>query len=274
MDNFKFSLILCTYARDNPEHLTQCLESISSQTVMPDELVIVKDGSLTNELETVLQSFRFQNIINTISLKRNMTLGIARAAGVEAAAHEWLALMDSDDVCLPDRFEKQIAMLKVNQGLDIIGGQIEEYYDIPGQLLAIKRVPVMHKEILAYAKIRNPFNAMTVMFKKELAKKAGNFRYFPGFEDYDLWVRMLKNGAICQNSPEVLVQARVGNGMYARRSGLKYVKQEWRMQRQLQKLHIINTSQFIVNLLKRTPVRLLPKRLHEKIYLSFLRSKI
>ena len=267
-----FTLILCTYKKDDPLHLLNCLDSILAQTVLPDEMIIVKDGILTEPLEAVLTGFSFPNTLIYLALPKNVTLGLARAAGLSAAKHEWVALMDSDDVCLPERFETQLALIHSNHNadiIDIIGGQIIEYDDIPGKAVSIRNVPITHEEILICAKKRNPFNAMTVMFKRSLALQAGNFRKLPGFEDYDLWMRMVKNGARCANCPEVLVHARIGNGLYKRRSGLGYIRSEWRMQRNLRKLKITSRAEFIRNILTRIPVRLLPQKWLERVYARF-----
>ena len=270
----KFSLLLCTYAKDNPAHLKACLVSIISQTSLPSELVIVKDGPLVPELDGAISSTSFPFEAQTVSLPLNQTLGLARAAGVEAAKHDIIALMDSDDIALPDRFELQLAEFAKKPQISILGGQIAEFNDNPDHTHAMRMTPLAHHDIVARAKTGNPFNAMTVMFKKQAALDAGNFRYFPGFEDYDLWVRMIKGGAICQNCPETLVLARTGSGMYGRRRGIGYMKQEWRMQRELFKLGLINRSRLLLNTFKRIPVRLLPNPMLESIYIKFLRSKI
>ena len=107
---------------------------------------------------------------------------------------------------------------------------------------------------------------MTVMVNRKQALEAGNFRYFPWFEDYDLWSRMIKNGVVCGNHPDVLVNVRVGGGMYDRRRGSSYIRSEWRMQRQLKSLGIINILEFVRNCALRIPVRLLPGRALAKVY--------
>ena len=268
----RFSLLLCTYAKDNPLHLAQCLESICRQTILPDELLIVKDGPLTDALENVITALRFQNKITVVQLPKNVSQGLARAKGMAVAKHEWVALMDSDDVCVPNRFEKQLTLLKQYPDAVLTGGQIIEYDDIPGRVVAKRRVPIKHDDIVRRAKYRNPFNTMTVMLNRQAALKAGNFKYFLNFEDYDLWARMMANGAICANHTDVLVCVRIGNGMVARRRGLTYIKTEWCMQCQLKKLKMINIPLFLRNVLVRIPVRLLPKKLLYFMYKHFARS--
>jgi glycosyltransferase involved in cell wall biosynthesis len=268
-----FSLLLCVYAKENPQFLSQSLASILSQTVLPDELLIVKDGPLTDELETVLSGFAFPNEYTVIALPENVTLGPARAQGVKAARHDWVAVMDSDDICLPDRFEKQLKLIERNPALALIGGQIAEFGEDPWTILAKRTVPITNREILRYAKKRNPINHVTAMFRRELALEAGNYRYFPLFEDYDLWARMLKNGAQCENHPDVLVNVRVGRGMYGRRRGMDYARSEWRMQKQLKELGLINGVEFLRNVAVRIPVRLLPVKWLAAIYRGFARGK-
>jgi len=268
----EFSLLMCVYVKESPEFFTECLNSILTQTVLPDELIIVKDGPLTKELDDVLENFKFPNELNIIALPESITQGPARAKGVESAKHKWIAVMDSDDICLPDRFEKQLKMIEENPKLSLIGGQIAEFLNDPEQIIAIKNVPVNHNDIIKYAKFRNPFNQMAVMFKKESVLNAGNYDYFPCFEDYELWARMIAGGVVCANHPDVLVYARVGSGMYGRRRGRSYIKQEWRMQRKLKKLKLINGVEFLRNCCIRIPVRLLPEKRLAGIYKNFARK--
>ena len=268
----KFSLLMSVYKKENPQFFLQCIKSILAQTDMPDEWIIIKDGPLTEDLEIILDYLRFPNELKIIALPENVTQGPARAAGVEVARNEWVAIMDSDDVCLPDRFNKQLKMIEENPELDLIGGQIAEFTGSPEHTVSIRHVPVDHKEIIKFAKKRNPFNSMTVMFKRDVALAAGNYRYFPGFEDYDLWVRMIINGATGANHPDVLVNARVGSGMYARRRGLKYIRAEWRMQKQLKTSGFIDGFELARNTVVRVPVRLLPEKGLERAYNRFART--
>ena len=267
----KFTLVMCIYEKENPAYFTQCLESILAQTVLPDELIIVEDGPLTVDLGNVIQNLQFPRELNIISLPENVTQGPARAEGVKAAKHDWIAIMDSDDVCRPDRFKKQLEMIENNPELELIGAQIAEFPDIPANTISVRTVPQNHTDIVSFAKKRNPFNQMTVMFKRDHAISAGNYRYFPWFEDYDLWVRMINNGSRCANHPDILVDARVGSGMYGRRRGLSYAQSEWRMQQQLFSLGSISKFEFFRNVATRIPVRLLPEKWVENLYGRYAR---
>ena len=271
-----FSLVISVYEKEDADVFAQCVASVLSQSVLPNEWIIVKDGPLTEGLEAVIMGIRFPNELRIIALPKNVTQGPARAEGVRAARHTWVAIMDSDDICLPDRFEKQLAMLEGDARLGLIGGQIAEFRDDPASVSAVRVVPLKHAAIVKYSKTRNPFNNMTVMMKRELALAAGNYRLFEWFEDYDLWTRMIEAGAVCANHPDVLVNVRVGNiggGMYARRRGLRYIKSELRMQRQLKSMGIIGHAGYIRNLAVRIPARLLPARGVAAVYRIFARAK-
>ena len=268
-----FTLVLCVYAKENPEFLTACLESILGQTVLPDEFLIVKDGPLTERLEEVLQGLKFPNELRIIALPAAMTSGPARAEGINEARHGWVALMDSDDVCRPGRFELQLGMIESRPELGLIGGQIAEFTETPDRTAAIREVPLSHCDIMKCAKKRNPFNQQTVMLRRDAAREAGNYRYFPGFEDYDLWIRMLMNGTAGANSPEILADVRTGEGMYGRRRGVGYIRSEWAMQKQLRGIGITSRAEFMRNALLRIPVRLLPEKMLAAVYRRFARKK-
>jgi len=272
-----FSLLICVYIKENPDYLIRCLDSIAVQSVLPSEIVIVKDGPLTSALDFAIADFDFPQSISLkiVPLPENVTLGPARAAGLLAASNDWVAIMDTDDICRPDRFEKQVAMVKAaiadGEALGIIGGQISEFVEDIGDILDKRIVPTSNEEIRSFAKSRNPFNHMTVMLNRKRAIEVGNYRLFPLFEDYDLWTRMIKSGVKCANSPDVLVDVRAGSGMISRRRGKHYIKCEWCMQRQLLHIGFISFWRFCLNLALRVPVRLLPSGLLGGIYKKFAR---
>ena len=109
VDN-KFSVLMSLYIKEKPEYLRECIESILCQTVLPDEIVIVKDGPLTEELEQVLEEYISKNptLYTIVPLGKNVGLGLALAEGMHWCRNELVARMDTDDVCRNDRFEKQL----------------------------------------------------------------------------------------------------------------------------------------------------------------------
>ena len=110
------------------------------------------------------------------------------------------------------------------------------------------------------------------MYKKEKVLAAGSYQGNYLYEDYALWVRMINDGAVTANIPEVLVYARTGNGMEIRRGGFKYACSEVSAQIDFYKSGFINELQLCKNLLVRVPVRLLPRDVRKSVYRNFLRK--
>ena len=263
-----FSVLFSVYQYEKHEYLDQALQSIEKQTLIPNEIVLVKDGPLTPDLEEVIARHGKNSAIpyNVVPLERNVGLGEALNIGLEHCSHAWIARMDTDDIALPDRFEKQFAHVEKNPDLDLLGGWIREFGVSPDEPGTIRKVPTEHEAIVRFAKFRNPMNHMTVVFRKRAVLEAGGYRHFPGFEDYALWMRMIHSGARLGNLSEILVLARTGQEMIKRRRGWDYLQKEWRFQCWLREMDFIGSGEFVRNILLRLPPRVLPESLTRKVY--------
>ncbi len=133
--------------------------------------------------------------------------------------------------------------------------------------------PLTQKEIYRYAKSRNPFNHMTVMFSKVAVLHAGNYQNDPLYEDYALWIRMMMQQVKVANVPEVLVHARAGSSMFRRRGGWKYAANEVRFQYEFYRKGFLSLPQLARNVASRVPVRLVSNRTRAFIYQHFLRQR-
>lgn len=275
MEKEKFSVLLSLYKNEKPEFLRQALDSLLNQTVLPDEILVVKDGPLTEELEDVLNDFSQKSslLFRFLSFEYNRGLGLALRDGVEACKNELIARMDTDDVCKPDRFEKQLNYLKQHPEIALLGTAIEEFSEDINNPDSKTVLPLVHSDIVDFAKKRNPFRHMTVMFKKKAVIQSGNYRHFLWFEDYDLWVRMIKNGNMTANLPEILVSVRAGEEMFARRGGIKYLKQDLKFQMYLYNLKLISVFRLLINIIIRSLIRILPNCFRVIVYRRGLRKK-
>ena len=118
------------YYKEKPEYFDLCLKSILvDQTVLPNEIVLVKDGKLTRELEIVLDKYQkqFPKIFNIIQLDKNVGLGNALNIGLEKCKYSIVMRMDSDDISVSDRFEKQLKYMQVHKDVSALGGFIDEF---------------------------------------------------------------------------------------------------------------------------------------------------
>lgn len=268
-----FSVSMCVYRNDNPEHFRMAVDSILNQTVLPDEVVLVVDGPVPTELEFIIKEYEKRNIFRIIWLSENQGHGNARRLGLLNCRYDLVALMDADDISVPDRFEKQLTMFNNNHELTIVGGNIEEFINDPVNVVGIRRVPTTDAEIKRYMKKRCPMNQITVMFKKASVMAVGGYIDWYCEEDYYLWARLMLGGYKFANLDDVLCKVRVGTEMYQRRGGWKYFISETRMQCFMLQANIISHRIFIINVLKRLFVQIiLPNRLRGFFFQQFARE--
>ncbi len=268
------SILLSVYAKENAEFLEQSLVSIFNQTLIPDEVILVEDGPLTNELYKILDSYGgLYPQLKRIPLSINSGLGHALNEGLKHCSNELVARMDSDDVCFPDRFEKQVKFMTENPNIDISGTWIEEFENHIENNVSIRKVPTSHEEIARYIGKRNPLNHPSVIFRKEAVLKAGSYQSFLLFEDWYLWARMMVNGCKFANIPECLLHFRTSLDVMSRRGGMKYAKSSFRFQKELYRLGLISGFDAVKNGIMRGIVYLLPNRLRALVYFKLLRSK-
>ncbi len=269
----KFSILMAVWSGERPAHLEACLESLAAQTLPADEIVIVKDGPLGEGLEGVLRSWERKAPLNLLALERNEGLGEALRRGVERCRFDVIARMDTDDIALPRRFELQMRYLASHTEVDVVGGQIREFDLHPATARMERRVPGEHEAIGAMARRRNPMNHMTATFRREAVLAAGNYQSFHGFEDYELWVRMLRSGAHFHNLDEVVVLTRCGSAMQQRRGGWAYLKREAGLMWEFRRMGFLTTGEAVRNVAWRAPARLAPASWRRRLYHRFLRSR-
>lgn len=216
----KFSVLMSVYLKEKAEFFNLSLESILvNQTLRPDEFILVCDGKLTPELEVVIEKYRelFPNVLK-VYRKKNGGLGKALNFGLQKCSYQLVARADSDDVCSSDRFEKQVKFMEEHPEYAVSSGAIAEFEENPAETLRVKTNPITPKGVFEKCKVANPLNHMAVMFRKDVIISLGSYQNVPLLEDYDLWTRTLLAGYKICNLPDVLVNARVGNGMVGRRS--------------------------------------------------------
>ncbi|MDU0114547.1 glycosyltransferase [Psychrosphaera aquimarina] len=267
-----FSVLCSLYFAEKPDFLTSALKSIEAQSIQPDEVVVVQDGPLTNELLDVINAWKSRLPITTVVMEENVGLGKALNKGLSVCRNELVARIDTDDINRPNRFELQLAEFANDSSLAIVGSAIEEFNLLPGDL-GLVRQGAITDSIKKQSVYKNPFNHMTVMFKKSLVLEVGSYQELHFMEDYSLWLRMIAAGYTTKNQEQVLVDARIGNGMIARRLGVKYVNSEYLLLRLKQKLKIASPFKLLVSFILRSCTRVLPVRVMSRIYKILLRKK-
>ncbi|MDE5755556.1 MAG: glycosyltransferase [Clostridia bacterium] len=226
----EFSVLMTTYRGETPEFLEASLNStLIDQTVTPSQMVLVVDGPIPDELNEVILKYKemFPEIMEVVYSPENQGQSKASALGLQYIKNEILARMDSDDVCVRDRFEREYNVLQERDNISVVGGWIAEFDNDPESVSTIREVPENHDDIVRMFRKRMPLNNMTVMMRKEALIQAGGYGRDTVNEDYSVYAHMWVSGAQFYNIQDVLVKARVGNDMVGRRQDMR-IYRDWR----------------------------------------------
>ncbi len=271
----KYSVLMSLCSKEQARHLRRSIESMINQTVAPDQIVIVKDGPLTPELEEVLHEYvcACPGLFTVAVSERNLGLGPALELGLRQCRNEMVARMDADDVSLPTRCELQLREFHKDPSLSVLGGVISEFVGDEKNIVGKRVVPTEQAEICKFLETRCPFNHVSVMFRKSEVMKAGGYRKWPWNEDYYLWIRMFTAGCRFGNLRDSLVNVRVGEDMYKRRGGWEYFRSEAALQKYMLDQGVIGRRRYLMNLAIRFVVQLLlPVRVRAFVFRRFARS--
>ena len=214
----QYSVLMTIYKGDAPTYVETSIESILHQTLASDDFVIVEDGPLTKELESVVCSYEETHPeIHVVRLPANVGLGKALNAGLPVCKNELIARMDSDDISMPTRCEKQVRAFEEDPELDIVGCPVKEFVGTPDNVVGQRDVPLDNERIHKYVRRRDPFNHPTVMYRKSKVLKFGPYGDYRKNQDTDLWIKLLSNGCKGKNLDEYLLMFRFDGGTYKKR---------------------------------------------------------
>ncbi|MDD3242498.1 MAG: glycosyltransferase [Eubacteriales bacterium] len=269
-----YSVLMSVYDREEPAYLAQSVRSILRQTLPADEIVLMCDGPLTPPLDETIRELTQEcgALLRVIRRPAHAGLGPVLAQGLTLCRNEYVARMDTDDVALPQRCREQLRFMQA-QHLDLCSAAVQEMSKDMKTAGMVRRLPLTHEELRAYAGRRNPMNHPCVMLRAGAALAAGNYREMPLFEDYDLWIRMLQNGARLGNLPQVLLNMRGGEDLYARRGGWAYCKKTARFWKEMRRTGFIGGGRCAANIALRCGVCLLPNALRGWLYRRKLREQ-
>lgn len=258
------SVLMSVYAKERPEYLAEALRSLALQTRKADEVILVEDGPISPELESVIEASRTELPIVSLKLPKNVGLARALNEGLNACANELVARMDTDDVSLPERFARQVQFMNENPHIAVCSSHIEERNESMSKTLGVRLLPEHHDDIVRFAKNRNPISHPAVIYRREAIVSVGGYPdIYP--EDYPMWCLMMVKGYRFANIPVVTVLMRTGEGFIARR-GFRFfrgiVKALWFQK----KIGFIGWPTFFKKLLYRAAVHLAPAGLRRTLY--------
>ena len=261
-----FSLLVPVYDGDRPDHIRRAMRSaVDDQTVRPDQVVIVRDGPVRDELARCLDELQRASPVPVtfVPLRHNAGLGPRSTRGWRRAGSMWSpAWTPTTWRCrTASRWSCRSWRTRTSSG-PACSSSGTDTDDIVGQ-----RVPPTDPgQIRRYARMHDPFNHPTVVYRRDAVLAAGGYGDLPLMEDYALFARMLQGGARAVNVAEPLVFYRVGAKAFRRRGGTGLLRSELRLQREFLQRGFISPAEYLRNVAVRGGYRLIPWGLRRAVY--------
>lgn len=195
---------------NNGIYIRNFIDSVIDSTILPAKLIIIDDGSKDNSIEIIKEYADKYIFIKLISLKENIGFANALNVGIDHLESKYTLRIDPDDYMTPDRIEVQYNYMIANPTVDILGSNIQYFDSSSMKILFRSNVALSEKRIIEH--FRNGSCGLihgSTMIKTSLLKQ---FKYCQAnvpAEDYEIFSKMITNGAIAHNSPQVLTLVRV-----------------------------------------------------------------
>ncbi len=271
-DKLRFSVAISIYKNDDPGYLRTAIRSTYEQTLPPAEVVMVGDGPLPEALTAVVRELEQQYpTLRFLPQAVNRGLGEALRVACENCRCDYIARMDSDDICLPDRFEKQMRVFREDPDVGMVGGMITEFVGDPKNVVDSRILPCDNAGIYRMMRTRCGVNHVTVIIRKADLMAAGNYSGRFRQEDFYLWARLMKNRVKIRNISDVVVNVRSGADQFARRGGMSYFREHMRVFRYMRDEGLISYPVLLQNYVLRFAQVAFPTRLRTWVYQHLLR---
>lgn len=271
----RYSVLTTVYVKDKPEHLKMSIDSMLNQTVLTDDYVIVKDGPLNAELDSVINGYTARyNFFNIVALRKNEGLGIALNKGLQKCTNDLVARLDSDDVSEPNRCELQLKAFGVDPSLVIVGSDMYEFDNDPQQVTNLKIMPHTSEEIYRYGKRRNAFNHSSVMFRKSVIEYHGSYSPMRRSQDIELFSRILYAGNRCQNINKPLIRFRCNGTRVQRKKSWENVSSDIKIFYRNLLMGYTSITDFTYVLVAQVSFYILPKRAAGYLYRKIFRRSV
>ncbi|EMX6282849.1 glycosyltransferase [Providencia rettgeri] len=250
------------------------INSIINQSLPPDEIIVIYDGYIPSLLEGEVKSLSilYENI-TILKYLDNKGPGYARDFAIRNTCCTYIAIMDADDISLPERLSIQYNFMEDNENVSLCGGLIQEVDD-KNNPTSLRRVPLLYSDILKTVSIKSPVNNVTAFFKRVDYIESGGYPYIRSSEDYALWCRFLSKKKIIINLNSILVNVKFDREALTRRGGVKHFKNDLFTQNEMLNSKLISHKRYIINILKYFIFRcLLTNTIKHLVYKFFLRTK-
>lgn len=253
--NDKPLISIITPAYNAARFITETIESVRNQTYNRWEMIIVDDASTDDTIEIVRHYMKQDNRITLINLEKNEGCGVARNQAFNAARGRFIAFLDSDDIWLPEKLEKQISfMLRQNTAFSFT-----EYQRLKTDGSILKS-NIKAPETIGYHGLLKHcvIGCLTVMID---IKKTGSLQMVKlrARQDYVLWLTLTKRGFLAYGLPEELAIYRMGKRSVSSNK-LKMAKQNWHVYRKIEGQGFLKSFWYLLHYAFHYTGRIFPKR--------------
>ncbi|MFA0581953.1 glycosyltransferase [Vibrio breoganii] len=264
------AVIMAIYKGDSSDQVEEAFDSIFRQT-FPVSIFLMIDGPIDANLEAIVDVYAARMEVRVF--KNEISQGLAKSLNllldkVLNYDFTYIARMDSDDISLAKRIEKQVSFLESNTTIDLCGSYCEEFGSTFSR--KVKKVPISHDEIVNFSVTHCPFVHPTVMFRSSVF--ADGVRYptsLPFTEDMGLWFHLIFNKKRMANIPEVLLRYRMNEQTLKRRQGFGKAISESRLR--LKYMFKLNkfTLKNLALILSRFIFHMLPEKVLKFLYTNY-----
>jgi len=259
-----FSVLMSVYQAERPDYLCTALDSLAAQTLRATEVVLVEDGPLPDELHSVIAAFRDTLNIQSVRLPQNVGLAGALNAGLAHCRQELVARMDSDDISLPQRFERQVSFMTEHPEIAASSAALDEF-DEDGTVFSSRTLPLAHEELVEFARRRSPLSHAVAIFRKSAVLAVGGYPPFKRSQDVALWSLLISRGYRLANLPDTLFMVRAG-AAFMRRNGLRSLHQEFAVIRYQRRIGFLSRRDMLRNLGVRFVLAIVPQTVKKQLY--------
>ena len=263
------------YKKEHPDYLRLALDSMINQTIKPDQFVLVKDGPLSRELECAIESYDKDNsgLFTVVTLAENRGTGTALDEGLKCCKNELVARMDSDDIALLTRCERELRMFKEDPELSIVSGFVGEFESNPNKIVSVRTVPENQDDIMRRMRTRSAFNHPAVMYKKSDVIRCGGYGVMRRKQDHILFSHMLHSGCRARNIQDVILLFRANIDSIRRKKSWSNCRGYIEAQVQLLRRKECSLLDFTYVMLSQIGIFIMPTAVYRGIHGVFFREK-
>jgi len=271
--NVSISVVMSCYHGDTLRNLTSAVNSVLFQTIKFQEFVIVIDGPVNQDIDNFLSRLEKENdSIVVYRLELNCGAARARNFGIRHSSGDIIAIMDSDDILLPNRLEMQLKAM-LSKDVDAVWAWQEEFYDGTNKFGGIKQCPENHDEIIKKLKYRCLLPDPTTFIKRACFEKTKGYAEFENINiDYKFFLEMALCGCkfYCVQTP--LIRVRISAAQRRRRGGVYLLRQDYKLRKWMRETKIISSLEMYLILIIFAMFRLSPNFIRDIIYKFILRK--